>query len=327
MRDCVTVSVGARLHLGFLDLNGGLGRRFGGLGLAIEEPRTLVELSRAPIDSGEGPQAERALRYLAKLVGHLGLPGRHRLVMHEAIPAHAGLGSGTQLALAIAGALRRLHGLSLDVEADALLLDRSARSGLGTAFFRDGGVALDGGRGESDRPAPVIAHLRFPEEWRVLLVIDPTRDGMHGPQELAAFRTLPPFPAELSAHLCRLTLMRALPAVAERDIASFGRAVTEIQAHVGDYFAAAQGGRYASPIVAAALDRLAKHGVEGYGQSSWGPTGFALAPSQAAARQWQELLAPLATSSDLELRIVKGRNAGAAISQSMRASQKGVLHG
>ncbi|MGH6927150.1 MAG: hypothetical protein ACREEV_02440, partial [Dongiaceae bacterium] len=99
MRDCVTVSVGARLHLGFLDLNGGLGRRFGSLGLAIEEPQTVVELSRDLRDSANGPQAERAGQHLARLASHLGLPAGHRLVIHEAVSPHAGLGSGTQLAL------------------------------------------------------------------------------------------------------------------------------------------------------------------------------------------------------------------------------------
>ena len=53
MENCVTVAVGARLHLGFLDLNGGLGRRFGSLGLALDGPETVLELSRAPTNQRE----------------------------------------------------------------------------------------------------------------------------------------------------------------------------------------------------------------------------------------------------------------------------------
>jgi beta-RFAP synthase len=327
MRDCVTVAAAARLHLGFLDLNGGLGRKFGSLGLAIEEPDTLVEIARAPTDSIEGPQAERAARDLKRLTDHLGLPGGHRLTVHRAIPAHAGLGSGTQMALAVAAALRRLHGLAADVEADALLLDRGNRSGLGASFFQEGGVALDGGRGEADRLAPIIARLPFPKEWRVLLILDPSRDGIHGEDELAAFRALPPFPAEIAAHLCRVALMQALPAIVEHDIVGFGSAVTEIQANVGDYFQAAQGGRYASPGVAAVLERLAGHGVRGYGQSSWGPTGFAFAQSASHAEALRDLAAPLAQAAALELRIVKGRNYGAGIVERARGAEKGVRHG
>lgn len=327
MRDCVTVSVSARLHLGFLDLHGGLGRRFGSLGLVLDAPETTIELSRGATDAAQGPDADRAMRHLRRIVEHLGLPGRHRLSVGRCIPAHAGLGSGTQLALAVAAAARRLHRLAPDIPGDAMLLDRSARSGLGTGFFEAGGFALDGGRGEAERPAPVIARLPFPDAWRVLLIFDPSRQGVHGPDELAAFAALPPFPAALAAHLCRIAVMRALPGIAEHDLGSFGRAVTEIQEHIGDHFGSAQGGRYASPNVAAVLDLLARHGAEGYGQSSWGPTGFAFAASQADARRLQAAATPLAAASGLDLRIVKGRNHGAVISERATAAEQGARHG
>jgi hypothetical protein len=43
----VAVTVSARLHLGFLDLKGESGRRFGSLGLSISEPRGRLTLRRA----------------------------------------------------------------------------------------------------------------------------------------------------------------------------------------------------------------------------------------------------------------------------------------
>jgi beta-RFAP synthase len=327
MAKCVTVAVGARLHLGFLDLNGGLGRRFGSLGLALDAPETILELSRDSADSAEGPQAERAAGYVGKLAKHLGLPDGHRIVIREAIPAHAGLGSGTQLALAGAAALRRLHGLALAVEADALVLDRAARSGLGTGLFVHGGIALDGGRGADGRPAPIIARLPAPESWHILLVLDRKAEGVHGADEVAAFKSLPIFPAELAGHLCRVALMQALPAVAESDLPAFGRAVTEIQKRVGDYFGAVQGGRFASSDVAAVLETLAASGVEGYGQSSWGPTGFAFAASYAEAERLRGIAAGIAAAKKLELKIVKGRNRGAAIGEVAEAIKRGARHG
>lgn len=327
MRNGITVSTASRLHLGFLDLNGGLGRRFGSFGLAIDAPETSIELSGRSRDAVEGPQAERAAAYLASFVAGLSLPEGHRLVVHEAIPAHAGLGSGTQMALAIGSALRRLHGLAADPQADAALAERSARSGLGLCFFLEGGIALDGGRRDNGGAAPVIARLPVPRDWRILLILDPARRGVHGAEELAVFRSLPPFPAELAAHLCRLVVMQALPAAADGDLPPFARAVTEIQAHVGDYFSAAQGGRYASPAVAAVLDLLARNGAAGYGQSSWGPTGFALAATPAEAERWLRLATPLAKSSGLEMMIVKGRGHGAVVAGPARASRQGVSHG
>ena len=87
-----------------------------------------------------------------------------------------------------------------------------------------------------------------------------------------------------AADLCRLVLMQALPALAEADLAAFGDAITRLQERLGDYFAAAQGGRFASPRVAAALARLDRLGATGIGQSSWGPTGFAFARDADEAR-------------------------------------------
>ena len=322
MAEGVTVAVGARLHLGFLDLNGGLGRRFGSLGLALDAPETILDwAARRRIRQRDRRRSGRrnTLAGWRKIWGCRAVTDRIR----EAIPAHAGLGSGTQLALAGAAALRTLHGLALDPEADAMVLDRAARSGLGTGLFMHGGLALDGGRGADDRPAPIIARLPIPEQWHILLVLDPKAEGVHGACEVAAFKNLPVFPAELAGHLCRLTLMQALPAVAESDLAGFGRAVTEIQKHVGDYFGAVQGGRFASPRVAAVLDALAVNGVEGYGQSSWGPTGFAFAASRAEAERMRGIVASIAAAEGLELQIVKGRNSGSGDWRSGRGHQTG----
>src|SRR5581483_7464123 len=100
--------------------------------------------------------------------------------VEEVAPAHAGLGSGTQLALAIAAGLRRMHGLPLDVRGDAVRVGRGARSGLGIGLFDTGGVIVDGGRGASSDAAPVICRLPFPQDWRILLVLDPACTGVHG---------------------------------------------------------------------------------------------------------------------------------------------------
>jgi beta-RFAP synthase len=327
MRDSVTASAAARLHLGFLDLHGGLNRRFGSLGIALDEPATTIEVGRSAVDRIEGPQTERARAYLAQIVEHLRLPAGHSIVIREAIPSHAGLGSGTQFALTLGAALRLLHRLPADPASDAALLRRCTRSGLGLGFFSDGGMALDGGRADDGPPAPIIGRVAIPEEWRVLLILDPSRAGLHGEAELEAFKALPPFPAELAAHLCRLAVMQAMPAAAESDLAAFGHAITEIQNHIGDYFGPAQGGRYASPAVTAVLQLLARNGVEGYGQSSWGSTGFAFAASPAEARRLSQIASPLAKTSGLELMVVKGRNRGAVVEREPRAARLEARHG
>jgi beta-RFAP synthase len=310
----VTVTVPARLHLGFLDLNGGLGRRFGSIGLAIGGLRTRLTITRAAKAQAEGPDGARALRYLETMQDRLGLADAHHVKVNEAVPAHAGLGSGTQLALAVAWGVRALHGQSTDTQADAVLLGRGARSGIGIGVFNGGGLVVDGGRGEHTNVPPIIARVMFPEHWCIVVMLDPERQGVHGADEIDAFSRLPPMPSSDAAHLCRLVLMKALPAAVEDNLAGFGSAITELQQRVGDYFAPTQGGQcFSSPDVAAVLRHLETQGAAGIGQSSWGPTGFAFAESESQANQLLALARRHPNGRGLDIRICAGLNRGAEL--------------
>ncbi len=323
----VTVSVPARLHFGFLDLNGGLGRRFGSIGLAVSGLRTRVAIAPARQFQVGGPDNARAGRYVETLYDALKLRGACRVEIMEAIPAHAGLGSGTQLAIALAAGIRRLNGLPLDIRGDAVRLGRGGRSGIGIALFGAGGVVVDGGRADELRAAPVVSRIPFPDAWRVLLVLDRARNGVHGEDESAAFSRLPVFPADDAAHICRLVLMRALPSLAEADLAGFAAAIKEMQQILGAYFAPLQGGAsFTSPDVAAALQLLESEGALGIGQSSWGPTGFAFT----ASREEAERLAAFARNHprcrNLEIRTCKGLNHGADIAADAEAAMPHPLN-
>jgi beta-RFAP synthase len=213
-----------------------------------------------------------------------------------------------------------MHRLPMDIEDDAILLGRGSRSGIGLGVFKGGGLVVDGGRGESTKVPPVISHVAFPQNWRVLVVLDPRRQGIYGAQELEAFSRLPPLPAVDVGHVCRLVLMRALPAVAESNIAAFGSAIKEIQARLGDYFAPAQGGRrFTSPDVESVLQRLETHGAFGIGQSSWGPTGFAFAETETRANQLAAMARQHRNARGLDIRICAGLNRGAEIDTMLHA--------
>jgi beta-ribofuranosylaminobenzene 5'-phosphate synthase len=312
--DSVTVSVPARLHLGFMDLNGGLGRRFGGIALALNELGTTISIRASMHTQVEGPDHERARGYVEKMRRLLDLQANYHLVVEEAVPAHAGLGSGTQLALAVAAGVRRLHDLPLDVPGDAIHLGRGLRSGTGIGLFARGGLVVDGGRGADDVPAPIICHMPVPESWSVLVLLDPARQGLHGPEEAAAFAALAPFAADEAARLCRLVLMKLLPSLAQRDLAGFGGAIRELQMRLGDYYAPVQGGnRFTSPNVAAALALLEREGAVGIGQSSWGPTGFAFVPSHVEGMRFATVLRQRPESRGLDIRVCAALNRGAEI--------------
>ncbi len=310
-RYSVSVFAPARLHMGFIDLGGSLGRRFGSIGVGINEIATRLGITAADVLCAEGPCHERAVKAARKFAQAHALDCRAAIRIHEAIPEHVGLGSGTQLDLAVGMGLSRFHGLDLGVRDIAKAIERGARSGIGIAVFEQGGLVVDGGRGDNTVTPPLISRMEIPEPWRFILVFDRRGQGLHGRLEVEAFNALPVFPAEVTARLCHLLLMQALPALAEGDIKGFGAVITELQNAVGDHFAPAQGGRFTSPEVAAAIGWLEAQGAVGIGQTSWGPTGFCLLESPERAAE----LAGLAglRFDGLDFLVATARNRGAEI--------------
>lgn len=309
----ILVVAPARLHFGFVDLNGGLGRRFGSLGLAIDGVETRLAVTPARQNSADGADADRAVRIANRVVDTLGLDAGVHVDVLNAIPPHSGLGSGTQMALAVGVAISRLYGLDLDVTQIARLLDRGARSGIGIAAFEQGGFIVDGGRRPAGGPPALISRLPFPDHWRVLLIFDDAQRGLHGVSEGDAFRQLPVFPENSSAELCRVLMMQLLPGLVEQRLEDFASAITRIQAVVGDYFSPLQGGRYTSPAVARVLDWMLAHGYHGVGQSSWGPTGFVFIEGETEAFRLSKQLQDRFAYLPLRFQVVAGRNAGALI--------------
>lgn len=260
--------------MGFIDLSGSLGRHFGSIGVALNEISTCLSVTGAEQLTITGPAAQRAKKCVSMLCEALQVSDKLNITIETAIPEHVGLGSGTQMSLAIGAALNEFYGLGLTVREIAAVTDRGLRSGIGIGVFEQGGLVVDGGRGAKTVTPPVLAHMNVPEDWRFILVFDRRGQGLHGQQEIQAFKELPPFPQQEAARLCYLLLMQGLPAVAENDIIKFGDVITQLQRSVGEHFSSAQGGVFTSPEVAAAMQWLERQGAVAIGQTSWGPTGF-----------------------------------------------------
>ncbi len=312
--DIIKVSAPGRLHLGFLDLHGGLNRLFGSLGVGLADISTDIEARHNDKLLVSGPGATRAHRYANELLMHMNIQNGVRIHINRAIPEHAGLGSGTQMALAVGEAINRLFELELSLASIATILDRGNRSGIGIGSFASGGFIVDAGRSAETEVPPVISRLHFPDSWRFVLVLDPNQQGVHGKKETQAFVELEKMDESLSGHLCRLLLMQVLPAVVEQNCSSFGKAVTEIQVAMGEYFSSTQSGIYTSADVGQALFQLQEQGASGIGQSSWGPTGFAVFASETDAYQAvKKVRKHWRWKSELELMICSAKNDKAEI--------------
>ena len=303
VEEAVFVEAPARLHFGVLDLRGTMGRWFGGIGAAAPAPTLLVSASHADELRVEGEECMRATEFARRLLSHLQearggtvMPGA-RVRVHRALPAHSGLGSGTQLALAIARALAELHGFEADAPTMARVMARARRSAIGTWTFAGGGLVVEGGRRVGqDESAPLLARLPFPPSWRCVVAVPHAPPGVSGQAETRAFAQLAPPPEGDVERVAYLVLMALLPALVEADIESFGAALSEIQEMTGRWFAPAQGGTFAPGPTETLVRRMRQWGVRGVGQSSWGPAVYGIVDGEAAgaslAAQVREMLGP-----------------------------------
>jgi len=317
----IRVRAPSRLHFGLLSLppaEAPLARSFGSVGLMVETPGLHLTATPATAWSAEGPLAERVLAFARRFVQSLPAEAAHQpqhFVVEQAPPEHAGLGSGTQLGLAVARALALAAGLpELDAVELARRVERGARSAIGVHGFAHGGFLVDGGRGTRNTIAPLVARVAFPEAWRLVLVVPPWGQGLHDHAESLAFHQLagqPAYPGRADA-LCRLVLLGMLPALVERDLEAFGEAVYDFNRRVGEVFARAQGGTYASPRVAELVAFVRHQGVRGAGQSSWGPTVFAVAEDADRAEDLARRIRTRFALADAEVFSTRACNSGAA---------------
>jgi beta-ribofuranosylaminobenzene 5'-phosphate synthase len=283
-RNSVFVEAPARLHFGVLDLAGRLGRHFGGLGAAIPCPSLLLEASHSERLTVSGPDAARALDFARMFLSSRRLPETGTIIVHRAIPSHAGLGSGTQLGLAVARALATLHGVDATTLELAAAVARGKRSAIGTWAFALGGFIVEGGRrvGSGDI-APLLARYEVPRAWRCVVAVPQGPRGLSGEAEISAFDRLPPPSDRDVERVSHLVLMQLLPALVEADLPGFGDALSEVQRITGGWFARQQGGIFAPGPTQQLVSDMAEWGAVGVGQSSWGPAAYGLTGSDEEA--------------------------------------------
>ena len=318
--DTVSVAASARLHLGFLDLSGGVQRRYGSIGVGITGFSTVVNASYSDQVHIHEADDEYIARIAQTVLDHFRINSGVRVEVEEYIPRHQGLGSGTQMALALGAAITGLYGINASVEELATVTGRGGRSGVGLGVFQHGGFILDSGKAKGHRPPTLIFRHNFPEEWRFVLVMDEGAKGISGTEEVEVFNSLPDMSLEVSAEICQQVLMEMLPSIIENDCRQFGAAVSRIQTSIGECFNSAQGGVFASDKVRRILELLLENKATGIGQSSWGPTGFAVFPDKKSAMQAVDMIA--GQDSRVKIRLAGGENRRARINGAETADRR-----
>jgi beta-ribofuranosylaminobenzene 5'-phosphate synthase len=293
----VIVETPSRIHLGLIDMHGGIGRVDGGIGLSLAEPGILLEVNQSRetvARGGDGSARAMAERVAGRVLAGIRAPGGVEITLRRVYPPHVGLGSGSQVALAVARGICELFGRSLPVKELARMAGRGGTSGIGAAAFETGGFIIDGGHGfgtggeksdfrpssasEGVRPAPVIARHDFPPDWRIVLATPGLPAGASGEREVDIFRRACPVPLEEVRETCHQVLMRMLPGVVDHDLGLFGSAVNRIQ----DLGFKRVEISLQPPEIPLLIREMRSAGAACAGMSSFGPTVYAVTDSDAS---------------------------------------------
>ena len=318
----VTVETGARLHFGFQNLSLAHERLYGGVGVALDEPRIVVDVERATdvlCDDDE------ATPYVRNAVEVLGVDGAE-VTVRERFGRHVGLGSGTQLALACLVGMAEAYGVTVDPRESAPALGRGGQSGIGVATFEAGGFVVEAGhpterfttqppdRGSWEVPRPIFRQS-LPDSWRFVLVTPGAETGRSGVAEAESMESVvenadPGIADEIASVLTH----RLLPGIVEADLDAFGSSISRLGRLNGAWYADEQGGVYRPPAgrLVEALD--SGDAIAGVGQSSWGPTVYGVTTAGSTDQAVETAEAVLErTGIDGTVRLVSPRNTGATV--------------
>ena len=291
-RGAIRVVTGSRLHFGLLNTVD----PFGGVGLMIDHPETEVVVCGSREFQCSGPDSERVERIARRAMALSDRTGdlpTCRVEVKRWAPAHCGLGSGTQLSMAVAEAVCRW----LDVRPTAntlarVVATRGKRSAVGIHGYFVGGLIYEA-CSDQDELNSIQARSELPSNWCVaILRPEVGSDLVHGADEAERFSKLSAAGPDVARQLRRIACQQLLPAADAGNFDTFSDAVTKYNRLSGELFAVIQGGPYNGPSIAGLIDWLADRGVEGAGQSSWGPGVFAWFESEEKAEPIVKRLPP-----------------------------------
>ena len=205
----IRVTTPSRLHFGLIDLNGQIGRIDGGLGVALNRPNVIVDAqnnqnheNKLEVINSQGHSSTEIIELTKEIIKSVNSTNGISLRINSQIPAHVGLGSKTQLSLAIAEVLCRLRNIQKTPCELAQLTSRAGTSRIGLTAFEQGGFIVDGGhtfgKGKQKEtylpssaskapPAPVLYWDTIPDDWYFVIIIPKIKRGASGKEEVDIF--------------------------------------------------------------------------------------------------------------------------------------------
>ncbi len=283
MTERVIVRAPSHVHLGNFDLNGELGRLFGTIGFALEEPYLKVVVEEHDSIVIEGPYREILYDVVKKCTEIFNIEGA-KVRVEKAYRRGVGLGLTTSLILSTVYAISRIVGEDIDIVQIAPLFGRGLVSALGTYAFKLGGVIIDAGFKVNNigKVPPLIYRGDVPRKWYFIVAVPrniPERVIEIKKREHEILKNLPKMSPEISGKLCRIVLVQLIPSIEEEDIETFGKAITEFSKIAGEYWSPFQEGTYCTREVERGINIMLEEGCTGAAQSCWGPTFYGVTDS------------------------------------------------
>lgn len=266
----------ARIHLGFLELDQTLPRFFGSIGLTISNFCFEVQISKSKnlsIVTEHKNLKKKSLEIFLKFKKKYNV-NFCKINIKKIIPSHVGLGSGTQFSLTIGYLISKLNNLNLSIDEIALFLNRGNRSGIGVQSFKQGGFTIDIGKKRGTNNLPLkLMNIKWPQDWKIVLLFDLKGNNVFGENEINKFREVNKrYKSKFNYNYSTLFL-KILPGIIEKDFKSFADGVRLIQSNMSEIFYE-DPKKFSSKNINYIFNYLTNKKITGFGQSSWGPTGF-----------------------------------------------------
>ncbi|MBD3255617.1 MAG: hypothetical protein GF383_11030 [Candidatus Lokiarchaeota archaeon] len=300
----IRITTPCRIHLSLIDENGYTGRVDGGIGLMLDRPNVVFEATNSAnkfkIECNKyyRESVEVINQKASKVFKTFNINNKNfRFYLKRYYPSHVGLGSKTQLSLAIATAITKLKQIDVSTKDLTKLVGRGGTSGIGWRGFETGGFILDGGHdfgkgkeketflpssaAEGANPALTILRYSIPENWRIVLVIPNVRKGAFGDEEVSVFQKHAPIPKKEVNEVSHQILMKIIPGILKKDLQCFGEGLKRIQS-IGFKQIEIE---LQHDIVKNLLEFFENYSVKCYGMSSFGPSVLAITETESEARK------------------------------------------
>ncbi|MFX1311058.1 MAG: beta-ribofuranosylaminobenzene 5'-phosphate synthase [Promethearchaeota archaeon] len=327
------ITTPCRIHLSLIDENGYTGRVDGGIGLMLDRPNVVFEASNNAKEFKI--EAHRYYRESIEVINEIASKvfktfninnKNFHFYLKRYFPSHVGLGSKTQLSLAIATAITKLKNISnTSINQLTKLVERGGTSGIGWRGFETGGFILDGGhdfgKGKeketflpssasiSANPALTIFRHDIPENWRFILVIPNVKKGAYGDEEISVFQNYAPIHKNEVNEVSHQIIMKIIPSLIKNDLDGFGEGLKRIQSIGFKKIEINLQHR----IVQDLLVFFDEYGLKAYGMSSFGPSVFGIVESDSEAVDLLKIVQKNQKNGGGHIYICKPNNTGAKI--------------